>query len=140
MKNMEGKNNYLNDRNNFELIVWLKNNQISLEAHKATMIVAAEMASHDLGFLVTEGNIRGKLEQFPECRWKKTRSEQKETALTERLREVEEKCRVLGERLAVIDSFLQNHVDNRLGCLEEEMAAMTIKKTNGNGRLFEVQR
>ena len=78
MKNTDGKNNYLNDRHNFELIVWLKNNQISLEAHKATMIVAAEMASHDLGFLVTEGNIRGKLEQFPECRWKKTRSEQKD--------------------------------------------------------------
>lgn len=139
MKNMDGKNNYLNDRNNFELIVWLKNNQISLEAHKATMIIAAEMASHDLGFLVTEGNIRGKLEQFPECRWKKTRSEQKETALTERLREVEEKCRVLGERLAVIDS-LQNRVDVRLGCLEAEVAEMTIKKTNGNGRLFEVTR
>ena len=139
MKNMDGKNNYLNDRHNFELIVWLKNNQISLEAHKATMIVAAEMASHDLGFLVTEGNIRGKLEQFPECRWKKTRSEQKETALTERLREVEEKCRVLGERLAVIDS-LQNRVDVRLGCLEAEVAEMTIKKTNGNGRLFEVTR
>ena len=139
MKNMDGKNNYLNDRHNFELIVWLKNNQISLEAHKATMIIAAEMASHDLGFLVTEGNIRGKLEQFPECRWKKTRSEQKETALTERLREVEEKCRVLGERLAVIDS-LQNRVDVRLGCLEAEVAEMTIKKTNGNGRLFEVTR
>ena len=139
MKNIDGKNNYLNDRNNFELIVWLKNNQISLEAHKATMIIAAEMASHDLGFLVTEGNIRGKLEQFHECRWKKTRSEQKETALTERLREVEEKCRVLGERLAVIDS-LQNRVDVRLGCLEAEVAEMTIKKTNGNGRLFEVTR
>ena len=139
MKNMDGKNNYLNDRQNFELIVWLKNNQISLEAHKATMIIAAEMASHDLGFLVTEGNIRGKLEQFPECRWKKTRSEQKETALTERLREVEEKCRVLGERLAVIDSLL-NRVDVRLGCLEAEVAEMTIKKTNGNGRLFEVTR
>jgi len=54
------------------------------------MIVAAEMASHDLGFLVTEGNIRGKLEQFPECRWKKTRSEQKETALTERIEYLEE--------------------------------------------------
>lgn len=125
MKNMDGKNNYLNDRQNFELIVWLKNNQISLEVHKATMIVAAEMASHDLGFLVTEGNIRGKLEQFPECRWKKTRSEQKETALTERIEYLEETVAAQAVTISEIYVICKK--------LESRQPAT-------NGRLFEVTR
>lgn len=125
MKNTDGKNNYLNDRHNFELIVWLKNNQISLEAHKATMIVAAEMASHDLGFLVTEGNIRGKLEQFPECRWKKTRSEQKETALTERIEYLEETVAAQAVTISEIYVICKK--------LESRQPAT-------NGRLFEVTR
>lgn len=125
MKNMEGKNNYLNDRNNFELIVWLKNNQISLEAHKATMIIAAEMASHDLGFLVTEGNIRGKLEQFPECRWKKTRSEQKETALTERIEYLEET--IAAQAVAISEVY-------------QLCKKLQARQPATNGRLFEVTR
>ena len=125
MKNMEGKNNYLNDRNNFELIVWLKNNQISLEAHKATMIIAAEMASHDLGFLVTEGNIRGKLEQFPECRWKKTRSEQKETALTERIEYLEET--IAAQAVAISEVY-------------QLCKKLQPRQPATNGRLFEVTR
>lgn len=125
MKNTDGKNNYLNDRQNFELIVWLKNNQISLEVHKATMIIAAEMASHDLGFLVTEGNIRGKLEQFPECRWKKTRSEQKETALTERIEYLEET--VAAQAVTISEIYVI--------CKKLE-----ARQPATNGRLFEVTR
>ena len=125
MKNTDGKNNYLNDRQNFELIVWLKNNQISLEVHKATMIIAAEMASHDLGFLVTDGNIRGKLEQFPECRWKKTRSEQKETALTERIEYLEET--VAAQAVTISEIYVI--------CKKLE-----ARQPATNGRLFEVTR
>ena len=125
MTNTDGKNNYLNDRQNFELIVWLKNNQISLEVHKATMIIAAEMASHDLGFLVTEGNIRGKLEQFPECRWKKTRSEQKETALTERIEYLEET--VAAQAVTISEIYVI--------CKKLE-----ARQPATNGRLFEVTR
>ena len=114
-------NNYLNDRQTYDLVTWLKGSQVSLKAHSATMLRCAEMATNDLGFLVTEGNIEGKLKQFPECRWKPARTE----SALERLLEVEASCKALTARL---------------GCLEAELAAMTIEKTNGNGRLFEVSR
>ena len=114
-------NNYLNDRQTYDLVTWLKGNQVPLKAHSATMLRCAEMATNDLGFLVTEGNIEGKLKQFPECRWKPAKTE----SALERLREVEASCKALTARL---------------GCLEAELAALTIEKTNGNGRLFEVTR
>jgi uncharacterized protein involved in exopolysaccharide biosynthesis len=116
-------NNYLNDRQNYNLVTWLKNNQISLQEHEATGLRAAEMASHDLGFLVTEGNIRGKLVQFPECRWKKSRAQTKETKLA--------------ERIEILEKNLQN-VSSTLNTLHDLYRKLETR--NGNGRLFEVTR
>ena len=116
-------NNYLNDRQTYELITWIKNNQISLQQHEATGLRAAEMATHDLGFSVTEGNIRGKLDQFPECRWKKSRAQTKENKLA--------------DRVEILETMLQN-VSSTLNTLHD--LYLKLETRNSNGRLFEVTR
>ena len=116
-------NNYLNDRQTYELITWIKNNQISLQQHEATALRAADMASLDLGFTVTEGNIRGKLEQFPECRWKKSRAQATESQLAERVTRLERDIVTITKSLANLHSLYQR-----------------TETPNGSGRLFEVTR
>ena len=122
---MESKKNSLNDRQGFDLVLWMKNNQVSLEAHKATVFRAAEMATADLGFVVTERNISHRLKMFPECRWKvRAKSSQRDNQLQQRVEALEKNLQTISTTLTTLHALYQK-IDRR---------------TPNNGRLFEVTR
>ena len=127
-------NNYLNNRQNYDLVTWMKNNQISLQQHEATALRAADMASLDLGFTVTEGNIRGKLEQFPECRWKKSRAQATESQLAERVTSLERDIVSISKTLANMNNILSAQTSRG------EFTHAGEPVLNANGRLFQETR
>lgn len=53
----------------YQLVLWLNKSTEALKTQRATLELAAEMASDEMGFNVTRSNVRDILKKTPELKW-----------------------------------------------------------------------